>query len=160
MQAEKRIKVIGVGNILHGDDGLGVHAINLLRQEGLPAEVILEDGGVAGIDLLYMLEDMEYAFIIDCLDAGEEPGAMFRVPWEEIADSAREDRLISMHQIDLWAVLSLAERRNKMPKVIIYGIQPENMDFGQGLSPTVEKAASSLVKKIKEEIYQVYSILK
>ena len=120
MPKEKKIVVIGVGNILMGDDGLGIYAIERLRQENLPPRVEVIDGGTVGIDLIYLLEEAEYALIIDCLDCGETPGMMFRIPWGEISDSNREEQIISLHDVNLWSVLSLAEKLNRLPQVVIF----------------------------------------
>ena len=145
--------VIGVGNILHGDDGLGVHTIEQLRRESLPPQVKILDGGTAGIDLLYLLEGAEHALFVDSLDAGDEPGAMFRIPWEVLADDVPgQQQMTSLHDFNLWAVLSLADKLGKMPSVLIFGIQPGNIEFGAGLSPSVSGAIPLLVQAIKKEI--------
>jgi hydrogenase maturation protease len=156
---EKKLVVIGVGNILMGDDGLGVRVVELLRQESLPRRVSIIDGGTAGIDLLYMFDGADYVVLIDCLDAGEVPGASFRLPWAEISDSKKTDQLISLHDLDLWGVLSLAERLNRLPTTVIFGAQPERIALGQGLSPAVTAAVPVLVRAVVREIDQVYSIL-
>ena len=156
MPEEKKTVVIGVGNILMGDDGLGIYAVELLRQENLPPQVEVVDGGTAGIDLIYLLEEAEYALIIDCLDCGETPGMMFRIPWGEISDGNREEQIVSLHDMNLWSVLSLAEKLNKLPQVVIFGAQPETIALGQGLSPAVKDAVYPLVQAIIREIYQIY----
>ncbi|MCL2766220.1 MAG: hydrogenase maturation protease [Peptococcaceae bacterium] len=155
---KKNLVIIGVGNILYGDDGLGIHAINRLRCESLPSQVKILDGGTAGIDLLYLIEGADYALIVDCLDAGAEPGAMFRVPWEEIAGDRPDEQIVSLHDFNLWAVLSLAEKLGNMPKVVIFGVQPGNIELGAGMSPPVNKALPLLINSIKQEILNVYSI--
>ncbi|MDF9409420.1 MAG: Hydrogenase 2 maturation protease [Pelotomaculum sp. PtaB.Bin013] len=150
---EKRVVVIGVGNLLLGDDGAGIHAINELKKDSFPACVKIVDGGTAGIDLLYWLEDAGYAVIIDCLEAGEEPGAIFRIPAEEIAfDSS--DQIISLHDLNLQEVLHIANQLGKLPPTIIYGIQPGEITFNDQLSHAVNKALPSLINSIKKEINQ------
>lgn len=150
---EQRIVVIGVGNLLLGDDGAGIHAINALKKDSFPAGVKIVDGGTAGIDLLYWLEDAEYAIIIDCLEAGEEPGAIFRIPAEEIAFNS-SDQIISLHDLNLQEVLYMVNKLGKLPPTIIYGIQPGEITFCDSLSSAVNNALPSLIKLIKEEINQ------
>jgi len=150
---EKRIVVIGVGNLLLGDDGAGIHAINELKKDAFPDRVKIVDGGTAGIDLLYWLEDAEYAIIIDCLEAGDEPGAIFRIPAEEIAFNSSA-QIISLHDLNLQEVLYMANKLGKLPPTVIYGIQPGEITFCDGLSDAVNTALPSLINLIKEEINQ------
>ena len=152
---EKRIVVLGVGNILRGDDGLGVHAVELLRREALPPRVALLDAGTMGIDLLYLIEDADYAIIIDALDAGAEPGATFRIPWEAIADHEPAAQVASLHDYNLVTVLALAKKLGKMPQVVIYGVQPENTELGYAMSEAVTGALPGLVQSVKAEIREM-----
>jgi len=153
MAGEKRIVVIGVGNLLLGDEGAGIHAVNKLKKDSFPANVEIVDGGTAGIDLLYWLEDADYAIIIDCLEAGEEPGAIFRIPAEEIAFNS-SGQIISLHDLNLQEVFYAADKLGKLPPTVIYGIQPGEIAFSEQLSPAVNEALPSLVRLIKKEIDQ------
>jgi len=150
---EKRIVVIGVGNLLLGDEGAGIHAINELKKDSFPANVKIVDGGTAGIDLLFWLEDADYAIIIDCLEAGEEPGAIFRIPAEEIAFNS-SDQIISLHDLNLQEVLHTADKLGKLPPTVIYGIQPGEITFCDSLSHAVKNTLPVLVQLIKKEINQ------
>ena len=152
---ERNIVVIGVGNILYGDDGVGVHAVNQLRQESFPPNVKIMDAGTAGIDLLYLIEDTDYAIIVDCLDAGDEPGAVYRIPWEELAGQYPGDQTVSLHDLNLWSVLSLADRLGKISTVVIFGVQPDNIGFGSDMSAIVSSKLPYLVQSIKKEIANI-----
>lgn len=160
-ESAKRILVIGVGNLLLGDDGAGIHAINELSKESFPANVEIVDGGTAGIDLLYWLEEADYAVIIDCLDAGDEPGAIFRLPVEEITSRSSENAsepIVSVHDLNLQGVLQLAYKLKRLPPTVIFGVQPANIGLSESLSEAVGKVLPSLVQAVKKEIYRTIDI--
>ncbi|MDD3653460.1 MAG: hydrogenase maturation protease [Desulfotomaculaceae bacterium] len=149
----KKTVIIGVGNLLLGDDGVGIHAINLLQEEkaALGAAVEIIDGGTAGLDLLFWLEDTGAAIIIDCMDAGSAPGTIFRLPAEELF-SASTGYITSLHEISLQEVLYTAKKLGKLPPAVVYGIQPGKIDFGEQLSPAVKAVLPRLVELIKQEL--------
>lgn len=150
---EKRIVVIGVGNLLMADDGVGIIAAQELGQDPFPSRVRIVDGGTAGIDLLYVLEEADYAIIIDCLDAGDEPGAIFRIPAEELVLSS-DEQIVSLHDINLPEVLALAAKLGKLPPTVIFGIQPQEVVLKEGLSDPVGAALLNVIQLIKKEIDQ------
>ncbi|TEB12845.1 Hydrogenase 2 maturation protease [Pelotomaculum sp. FP] len=152
----KKIFVIGVGNLLLGDEGIGIHLIQAMKKERLPRYVELVDGGTAGIDLLYWLEEADYAIIVDCVEAGAEPGAIFRVPGDELLIKSK-GQLISLHDINLSEVLLLATKMNKLPPTIIFGIQPEAIGYQTELSPTLQNTLPRLMQLIKKEILKIFA---
>ena len=154
----KKVVVVGVGNILCGDDGLGVHVVKSLSLESLPPGVSVLDGGTAGIDILYLIEDADYAIIVDALDAGAESGVMFRIPWEEMENRELKEQMASLHDFNLLTVLSLADYLGKMPYVVIFGVQPENIKLGDEMSPAVRGVLPTLVQSIKKEIYNAVGL--
>ncbi|MFA5384400.1 MAG: HyaD/HybD family hydrogenase maturation endopeptidase [Eubacteriales bacterium] len=154
----KKFVVIGVGNFLQGDEGIGVHAINALSKEVLDPRVELIDGGTAGIDLLFFLEDADFAVIIDCLEAHLEPGTIFRLTAEELFLSAKTDNIrnkLSLHETNLPEVLLAAKELNKLPPTIIFGIQPKEITVSCSLSAPVQKALPKLIRAVKKEISEL-----
>lgn len=152
---EKNLVIIGVGNYLQADEGVGIHAINALSKEKLDARVKLVDGGTAGIDLLFWLEDAGFAIIIDCIDAKAVPGTIFRLTDEEMIFSLKEDykgKGFSLHDTDLKDVLLTAKLLNMLPPTIIFGIQPRKITVSQHLSVSVKKALPKLIQVVKKEI--------
>ncbi|TEB05216.1 Hydrogenase 2 maturation protease [Pelotomaculum schinkii] len=152
----KKVFVIGVGNLLLGDEGIGIHLIREMKKELLPRNVELVDGGTAGIDLLYWLEEADYAIIVDCVEAGAVPGAIFRVPGDELLIEST-GQLISLHDINLSEVLLLATKMNKLPPTIIFGIQPEVIGYQTELSPTLQNTLPRLMQLIKKEILKIFA---
>lgn len=147
----KKVLVLGVGNLLLGDEGIGIHLIREMKKQCLPDHVELVDGGTAGIDLLYWLETARYAVIVDCVDAGEKPGTIFDIPVDEL-NLKPKGRLISLHDINLSEVLSLAKQMNKLPPTTIFGVQPGIIGGGTELSPDVQKVLPRLVELITKEL--------
>lgn len=147
----KRIAVVGIGNYLLSDEGVGIHAVKKLMKETLPPYVEIIDGGTAGIDLLLWMEEAKYVVIIDCIEAEAEPGTIFRLNAEEIPLSQNRS-IFSLHDLKLPAVLSLAKRLGNMPTVVIYGVQPAIINPGIQLSPRVQDSLPRLLQMVKKEI--------
>lgn len=146
-----KLAVIGVGNLLLGDEGVGIHAVNELMNTPLKSIIKIIDGGTAGIDLLFWLEDLDYAIIVDCMDAGEKPGTILRFPVEEPVP-VMIDGIMSIHDMGLWEVLSYGKIYGKLPSIVVYGVQPDVISFDTALSPEVKKALPRLLQLIKKEI--------
>jgi len=154
----KKLVVIGVGNFLLGDDGVGIHAIDKLSGEILNPGVDLIDGGTAGFDLLFFLEDADIAIIIDCMEAHLDPGTIFRLTAEELFLSAKTDNIcnkLSLHETNLTEVLLAAKELNKLPPTIIFGIQPKEITVRCSLSAPVQRALPQLVRAVKKEISEL-----
>lgn len=150
----KKVLLIGVGNLLLGDEGIGIHFIQEMRKELLPRNVKLVDGGTAGIELLYWLEEADYAIIVDCVEAGVGAGTILRVPTDELLLEST-GQIISLHDINLSEVLLLATKMNTLPPAIIFGVQPEFIGYQTELSPTLHNTLPRLIELIKKEIFRI-----
>ncbi len=144
--------VIGLGNPLMGDDGLGLVALERLRAEWrIPPDVELVDGGTWGMNLLPVIEDAGRVILIDAIHAGAAPGTPVRL------ERARLPRYlatkISPHQVDLRDVIALAELRGTLPEdTIALGLEPERVAFGDGLSETLSSRVDALVALVAREL--------
>jgi hydrogenase maturation protease len=140
-----RALVIGLGNPIMGDDGLGLAALERLdASRALPDSVELLDGGTWGLNLLHRIEDADQVLFLDAVDAGLAPGSAVVLEREELP------RLLgvklSPHQIDLREVLALAELRGTLPPVMAaVGMQPESVELRSGLSPVLSARLHELV---------------
>lgn len=150
--APKPIAIIGVGNYLMGDEGVGIHAIARLEAEPWPEGVELIDGGTPGLALMYLLEGRELVILIDCADFGAEPGAIEAFDPEELARDERAE--ISLHATDLLSSLALAKQLgDAYPKrVRIVGIQPKTIAMGTALSPEAEAALEHLPAFLRDRL--------
>jgi hydrogenase maturation protease len=129
--------VLGVGNPLMGDDGLGIAALAPLRDKWQDAPgLTLVDGGTWGMNLLPIIEQARRLLIIDAIDRGLEPGSRVVLERDEIPRYF--GRTLSPHQLDLREVLALAELRGTLPhETIAMGIQPDRVELSLDLSSVV-----------------------
>lgn len=143
--------VLGLGNILHRDDGAGAQVISRLRTDRrVPADVSLVEGGTLGLELLPYVWECGRLIVIDAIDVGEVPGALVRMSGEELNSLPTNS---SVHQLGvsdlLVALRMLAERQ---PEVVLLGVQPENTDWSPELSPGIAATIDSLVEAAIREL--------
>lgn len=141
--SKKPIAIIGVGNYLMGDEGVGIHAIEELRKLEWPDYIEIIDGGTIGIGLLHLIEGRKLAIIIDCADFGGKAGDI-RVlkPSDLLQDKYTKNGL---HSTDLLTALELANcTGNTAKQIYIIGIQPTLITVGIKLSNEIQSILSSL----------------
>ncbi len=146
--------VIGVGNLLLTDEGVGVHAIRELQKEKIPPGVELIDGGVAGIGLIDLFQGAEKLILIDAAEMALPPGTAVRFTPEEIRSRAdAEPPRFSSHEVGLLEVLELVGALGQCPpEVVIIGIQPKEIAWGTDLTPDVNASLPRVVSLVLEEI--------
>lgn len=137
--------ILGVGNLLLSDEGIGIHAVKkLLEGQLLPASVEIIDGGTAGLNLLYYLEGVERLVIIDAVETGGPPGTIVRLAGDKIP--AYMALKVSPHEITLPDFLAAARLRDLYPKeVIVWGMQPGSLEVGVELSPDLAAKLNTLI---------------
>jgi hydrogenase maturation protease len=145
--------VIGLGNVVLSDDGLGVHAARRLRDRGeLADDVEVIEGGTAGLLLLPHLADARRALVIDAIDTGAPAGTLVRLDGEAWA-SAFEVRM-TPHDIGLVDLLGAARFAGAWPEqLVLHGIQPACTKIGTELSAPVAAALESLIDAVTAELY-------
>jgi hydrogenase maturation protease len=137
--------VIGVGSPLMGDDGLGLRALQLLRETEFEPHVEMLDGGTWGMNLLPFIESAERVLVLDAIDAGREAGAVIVLEGDAIPRFLSTK--LSPHQIDLREVLALAELRGTLPELIAVGLQPGRVEMSSELGEEVERGLPALVEE-------------
>ena len=139
--------VLGVGNLLMGDDGVGVHAaMTLCREGGLDGAEVLEVG-TAILDALPALEAAERIVVMDALCGGDVPGTVYRIP---LSSCAENSCIASVHGLSLIRILALYGKQ--VPEGVVLGVEPEHIGWSMSLSPRVEKALPKLLEAVREEI--------
>jgi hydrogenase maturation protease len=151
-----QVVVVGVGNPLARDEGLGLRAIELLQARGLPAGARAID---AGTDLLALLPDLADAarlILIDAMQAGGPPGTVYRMTLDELLDrAAGEADWASAHDLTLVGSIRLARGAGmRLPPAVIFGVEPAEVALGEGLSPAVEAALDGLIDAVLAEVRQ------
>jgi hydrogenase maturation protease len=148
----RKVLVLGVGNLLLSDDGVGVHTIQRLQEVArLPEEVQVLDGGTSGLDLLYYLEGVSHLLVVDAIEVGQPPGTLTRLTGDQVP--AYLSLKMSPHEIGLPDMLFAAKLRDLYPEeVVIWGVQPATTEVGLDLSPSVGAQVDVLLEKILEEL--------
>ena len=149
--------VLGLGNTLHSDDGIGPQAIERLRSDPrVPADVSLIEGGTLGLELLTYIWDCSYLLVLDAVDVGQPPGTLVRMPSEELQTLPGKGSVHQLGVADLLVALRVLAQRQ--PTVVLLGVQPATTDWGTELSPAVEAVMGSLIDAAVVELTSVEAI--
>lgn len=144
--------IMGLGNVLLKDEGVGIHVIQRLQQIPLPPHLEIIEGGTLGIDLLWYLLGRKKVILIDAVQAGEKPGTIFRFCPEDIQQVCREENF-SLHQLGLFDALNIAKLLNQpLPEIVIIAIQPKNITQGMEISQEIEASMPVLIDMVLKEI--------
>src|SRR6266545_1483600 len=149
---KRRTVVIGLGNPLMGDDGLGLAVLDELRTGyAFPPDVELVDGGTWGMNLLPVIEDADELILIDAIDVGATPGAFVRLEHHRLPRYLATK--ISPHQVDLRDVLALAELRGTLPEeTLAIGLEPARVEFVNELSDVLRSRLDDLVALVVRQL--------
>jgi hydrogenase maturation protease len=147
--------VLGLGNILLADEGVGVRVIErLLERYRFPEGVRVMDGGTLGLDLLPYLEDASRLLVVDAVQARKPPGTLVRLEGDQIPVFLDASK-VSPHQEGLQDLLAVATLKGYLPdEVIFWGAQIESLGVGLELSPAVATQVDALVSKVLEELVE------
>ncbi len=149
---QHRVVVLGLGNLIRCDDGVGIHAIQRLLSDKLaPAGVEVMDGGTLGLQLLPAIEDATHVLVLDAVNTGAAPGTIVRYSMSELEPLPGNP---SVHQIGFADMLEGLRWMNKFfnKAIVLLGVQPEQTGWGENLSPTVEAALPALIQATLEEL--------
>jgi hydrogenase maturation protease len=143
--------VLGLGNLLLGDDGLGPLAVDrLIRRYDAPEGVTVLDGGTLGLSLLPYLEDAERAILVDAIRGDGPPGTLIRIEGDEVAPTVAAR--LSPHQVGVADLLDGARWRDRYPSsLVLLGLVPQGLDLRVGLSPALDAALPALIERIVVE---------
>ena len=165
----QRTAVVGVGNILMGDEGIGVRAIEAIEPKSLPEGTELFDGGTAFYALTGELANFDKLVIVDAVNGGQPAGTIYRLELKEILEGARQDGTsrhssLSLHDVGVIEALMLerlAEQTSSAPRqanglssaeVVIIGVEPARVELSMELSPTLKERLPTLVQIILGEL--------
>lgn len=148
-----RTAVVGVGNVLLKDEGIGVHVVWALQEE-VPADasrLALVDGGTCPEIFSLLPPAVEKLIIVDAVRGGCEPGTIYRFTPEQIVFGSRP--LTSLHQLGLADGLRMMAQSDRAPRqVVIVGVEPKEIGWGLALSPELEAQVPRIVERVREEI--------
>jgi len=149
---EKHIMVLGVGNLLFTDEGVGIHTVQtLLEQYEFSENVSIEDGGVLGINLLGIISEADDLIVVDAIRNGGAPGTLYRLEGDDIPKRILAKN--SLHQVDLLEALTLCQALDKVPETVIVGVEPEDIEtLSLELTPPVQEKMDDLIAMVLREL--------
>lgn len=146
------VLVLGLGNVLLGDDGLGAAVVARLEREYfVPPGVRLIDGGTLGLSLLGLLAESDHVILVDAVRADDPPGSLVRLDGADVSDAVR-DRL-SPHQVGVADVLEAARLIDRYPmSVTLLGLVPDAIELAVIRSRAVDANLDALVAAVVHEV--------
>jgi len=148
----ERVMVLGIGNVLMSDEGVGCHAIkSLIERYDFADDVEVMDGGTTGMELLPLLEGVEHLIVVDAVRCGQPPATVVRLEGEQVPVFFKTK--ISPHQVGLSDVLAALSFKGSAPgRVVVIGVQPVTFDLAMELSPEVKARIDDVVDLIVLEL--------
>jgi hydrogenase maturation protease len=144
-----RIVVVGVGNLLLKDEGIGIHTVKALEEMDLPPDVKIIDGGTAP-DLIAYTEAGDKLIIVDAAKAGGEPGTVYRFLPEDLSQNGG---ILSTHELGVEQNLRLMSLAGNRPgEIVIIGVEPGEIGWGTELSPELQRKIPEIVKIVLREM--------
>jgi len=152
MTMQPRTLVLGIGNTVMSDDGVGVKVVQRLKDAyRFDDAVALVDGGTLGLDLLPMLEGIEHLIVVDAVETGKAPGTCVRLTGEELPIAL--ETKVSPHQMGLKDLLSVAELLGHKPReMVLIGVQPASIEMDTELTAVVAAKVDVLINNVLEEL--------
>ncbi len=149
---EPKTLVLGIGNTVMSDDGVGVKVVQRIQREyRFPESVSVVDGGTLGLDLLPMLEQIDNLIVVDAVETGKEPGTCVRLTGEELPIAL--ETKVSPHQMGLKDLLAVARLLGHFPReMVLIGVQPESIEMDTELTPKIEAQVEILIDNVLKEL--------
>jgi len=150
-----KVVVLGVGNVLMTDEGVGVHAVTAFEKDyQFPGNVRCVDGGTSTQELLGDLEDLDHLFVIDAVSAGLEPGGMIRLEGGDVP--AAFTTKLSPHQVGISDLLATLTFMGRAPKhVVLFGVEPVSLMLNMELTPAVAARVPQVCAQVAGELEKI-----
>ena len=147
-QPEKTIAVLGVGSILLTDEGLGVHAVNQIKETySFEPEVRLLDGGTMGMELLYYIKDVTHLVLIDAMHGKESAGTVYELRRKEV--ERYFSGMISAHEVGMKDILDIRGLdASKSFEVTVIGVEPASLEVGLEMTDCVAQALPTVIERV------------
>jgi hydrogenase maturation protease len=150
----EKIGIIGIGNLLRKDDGVGIVLLELLvkRKKEFPKNIEFIECGTGGMNLLHLLAQFDTVLLIDAVDFKGRPGEARVFSLKDI-QSQKKPVMMSTHDPDFLNLLRLSQALKELPEtLVIFGVQPRDVSHGMGLSKEIETVIDHLFLKLQKEI--------
>jgi hydrogenase maturation protease len=150
MEQRRPILILGIGNILLKDEGIGVRVIEAMQKMALPEDIEVCDGGTAGADLLDVIADRRKVIIVDTVSADVPPGSVVKMTPEDLAREDSDE--VSLHDFALTQTLSAALHLKCAPReTVIFGIKPFEISLSTELSPQLAALIQPIARIVLAE---------
>jgi hydrogenase maturation protease len=152
-QQEKKIGIMGLGNLLLGDEGFGVHCIRYFEDHcPFPEHVELIDGGTGGILLAPFIEQFDELYVIDVVDIEDEPGSIHTFTGTDLRSGGIQTRM-SPHQIGMLEILDICRISGKVPELVEFiAVVPQSIDAGMELSPLLTERIQDVLAIVLQKL--------
>jgi hydrogenase maturation protease len=144
------LKVVALGNVLRGDDGIGIVVLDELKKEKMP-DVMLLDIGADAFSLLEHFMASDPILIIDCARMNKLPGEVVKFQIDQ-ANLAQADDIVSLHGFSLAETYQMAQKMGDVAECHIIGIEPKTIEFNKTISPVVKNSIPLIINMVKEEV--------
>ena len=154
MSVEKQVRtaIVGVGNLLMGDEGIGVHIVEKLKSAPMPPDVVVVEGGTHFWGDEEILNGAEKLVIVDAVLGGGAPGTIYRFSLDELEDETDGVKL-SCHDLGLVEKLRVTELAGLSPdQIVIIGIEPAKVEWSEALSKEIEEKIPEIIDAVMAEI--------
>jgi len=148
---KRRILILGVGNLLLSDEGVGVHIARTLMEMDFPAQVRVVEGGTDGFGLMHILLEADRLILVDAIRGGGPPGSIYRFEIEDCSPFP-DTYKTSVHQISILEVINLSGLIGPPPRTTIIGVEPKCLEMGMDLSPEIEAKIPRVIQLVREEV--------
>jgi len=149
MNPKDRILIVGMGNFLYRDEGVGVHVIHQMENMELPGHIDLLDIGTSTMDLFVHLEGIKKMVVVDAMKAGGSPGSVYRCKPEDLMP--KDESPISLHEVGLLESLAMAKKKGIEIETVVIGVEPKVMDWGVELSEEVKRKIPTIIEVVLKE---------
>ena len=146
-----KIVILGVGNLLLSDEGVGVHVANELVKLELPPGVTVVEGGTDGFRLINVITEADRLIVVDAVKGGGAPGSIYRFDINEVQNCPSGFKT-SVHQIGILEVINLSGLIGKTPQTTVIGIEPESLEMSMELSPEIKAKIPRIIELVLEEL--------
>ena len=153
----KDFGVIGIGNPLRKDDGIGIYFLKKLKDRNFDFDKKVDfiDGGTGGFNIIHYISKFKKILIIDAIDFNSNPGETIFFEYKDDKNLKKMNRN-TIHDEDIIKIIQLNQIINKNPKsIFIFGIQPKDISFGNGLSKNIEEKLDKILIKLTNKINQL-----
>jgi len=148
-KSEGKILIVGMGNFIYRDEGIGIHIIQEMKKMELPSHIELLDIGTSTMDLISYLKEVKKLIVIDAMRAGGNPGTIYKCKPEDLLP--KDEGPISLHEIGLLETLNMTKKLGMEIQTVIVGIEPEIMEWGTELTEAVKNKIPMIIEAVLKE---------